>query len=144
MPNKDDSDFEGKEQKQSKRGKEDKRDESYSKASKEDYVGRYYNPRRFSPESLDYRVSVLERQMKWLLSSSGLSLVVLLAGVFWLGGMKSTVSSSSDKVDKMYQIALENKDSLASRTIVIEAKLDAIDKKLTDLYPSPKTNTTGR
>jgi hypothetical protein len=80
--------------------------------------------------------------MKWLLGSSGVSLAVLLGDVFWLGSMKSTVTTASDKVDKMYQIALENKDSLASRTSVIETKLDAIDKKLSDLSPQGKPNQT--
>jgi hypothetical protein len=87
--------------------------------------------------TLEQRIDQVEKLLKWLLTASGLSLAMIVGVAFWLGGMSTKVSDSSMKVDKIYAVVLENKDSLASRTSVIETKLDVIDKKVTDLSARP-------
>ena len=83
-----------------------------------------------TPLTTEQRVSRLENYLKALLGATGLTIGALLYGAYWLGTLNTTVLKSSEKVDKVYSIVLENKDSLTSRTSIIETKLDVLDKKL--------------
>ncbi len=85
--------------------------------------------------SLEQRIAHVESLIKWLLTSSGVTFATVVGIAFWLGGMSNKLTTSSAKVDKVYELVLENKDSLASRTSVIETKLDSIDKKVSEMTP---------
>lgn len=64
----------------------------------------------------------------------GVGIAAIAAFAFFLGSMNNSITRLSEKTDKIYSIVLESsKDSLASRTSVIESKLDNIDKKLDGL-----------
>lgn len=63
----------------------------------------------------------------------GITIVGIIALAFWFGSLRTTVSVASAKTDKFYEIVLESKDSLNTRTGVLENKLDALDRKVTDV-----------
>lgn len=67
----------------------------------------------------------------------GVTLLSIIAFAFWLGSLHNTIKQNSEKLDKISGVVLESKDSLTSRTSIIEAKLDSIDKKLTDRLAAP-------
>jgi hypothetical protein len=89
------------------------------------------------PNELEGRVSKLETKMSFLLTGTGVTLVVVVGVSFWFGSLLGTINvttaKSSEKVDKVYQVVWENKDSLAIRATLVESKLETMDKKLTDL-----------
>ena len=61
----------------------------------------------------------------------GVTLVTIAASAFWLGSLSSTVSSTSNKLDKLNESVMGvSRDSVSSRMSVIETKLDSLDKKL--------------
>ena len=68
----------------------------------------------------------------------GVTILTIAAGGFWLGSVNRSVTQTSDRVDKIYTILVESKDSLAARTSVSEARLESIDKKLDQLSTSSK------
>ena len=77
---------------------------------------------------------MLETKINWLLEASGITIAVVLSLAFWLGStlarLDTTITQSSQKTDKVYEVVLTSSDSLNTRTKVIESKLDDIDKKL--------------
>jgi len=77
---------------------------------------------------------VLETKINWLLEASGITIAVVVSLAFWLGStlarLDTTITQSSQKTDKVYEVVLTSSDSLNTRTKVIESKLDDIDKKL--------------
>jgi len=95
--------------------------------------------------TLEQRVATLETYLKVMSGGIGITLAGVAALAFWFGSLKTTVEGSTIKTDKVYEIVLENKDSLATRTGVIESKLDSIDKKLTDMaVPQRQPQPRGR
>jgi hypothetical protein len=84
-------------------------------------------------EDLEQRVGNLETWLKRLIDASGLTLAALLTFAFFLGSAYNKVSVASDKTDKLYQVVAVDKDSLQTRTGVIESKLSSIDTKLTSM-----------
>ena len=60
----------------------------------------------------------------------GITFVSIIAFAFWLGALTNTASQNSAKLDRVYGIVIESRDSLSSRTSVIEAELGAIDQRL--------------
>lgn len=82
---------------------------------------------------LEQRVTTLETYAKVLSGGVGITVVGIAALAFWFGSLRTTVTDASIKTDQVHQIVLASKDSLATRTSVIETKLDTIDKKLNDL-----------
>ncbi len=77
---------------------------------------------------------MLETKINWLLEASGITIAVVVSLAFWLGStlarLDTTITQSSQKTDKVYEVVLTSSDSLNTRTKVIESKLDDIDKKL--------------
>jgi len=71
----------------------------------------------------------------------GVTLLSIIAFAFWLGSLHNTIKQNSEKLDKISGVVLESKDSLTSRTSIIEAKLDSIDKKLTDSLAAPSSQS---
>ena len=80
------------------------------------------------------RLAVLEVKVNLFLTGLGITFATIVALAFWLGGslakLDATLAQFSQKTDKVYEVVLTSSDSLNTRTRVIEAKLDAIDKKL--------------
>lgn len=100
-------------------------------------------------KGLEYRVTGLENKLKLLLGGTGLTLVLIVGATYWLGRtlatVDATVQTSSARVNTVYQVVLENKDSLATRTSLIESKLNMIDTKLDELVKfREKTSVTIR
>jgi len=78
---------------------------------------------------------------RWL---PGITLLTIIGFAYWLGNLSSTLNQTSDKVDKVYAQVLESKDSLSARTSVIEAKLDSIDKKISEQREADRRDAAGR
>ncbi len=74
----------------------------------------------------------------------GLTLAAIVGCAFWLGTLNTGIKQNTERVDKIYGIVLESRDSMSARLSVIETKLDAIDRKLTELSPSPAARQTSR
>jgi len=67
------------------------------------------------------------------------TLVTIVGCAFWLGSLSTTVSNTSQKLDKLNDgIVGISKDSLSNRLATIETKLDNIDKKLESNQQSPR------
>ncbi len=62
----------------------------------------------------------------------GVTLITIVGFAFWLGTLSTNLRQNTEKVDKMYSVVLESKDSISARLAVIETKLDAIDKRLAE------------
>lgn len=59
------------------------------------------------------------------------TLVAIVACAFWLGALSTTVSNTSQKLDKLNDgVVGISRDSLSNRLIAIETKLDTMDKRL--------------
>lgn len=57
--------------------------------------------------------------------------VTIVACVFWLGALSTTVANTSQKLDKLNDgVVGISRDSLSNRLIAIETKLDIIDRRL--------------
>jgi len=91
------------------------------------------SPSKTRELTLEQRISHIEFLLKLFGSLSGVSLVLLLGFAFWLGTLSTKVSTSSDTIDKVYRSVSGDRDSLQSRTSVIESKLTSIDNKLTSM-----------
>lgn len=86
---------------------------------------------------LEARLKRVESR-SWVFNVFGsITLVGIVGFAFFLGTMNNAITRASEKSDKIYTVVLEAKDSLASRTSVIESKLDSIDKKLDSLTSRP-------
>ena len=58
------------------------------------------------------------------------TLIALLSFAFWLGSLSTKVSMQSDKLDKLNEsVAGASRDSISSRSSVIETKIDALAAK---------------
>ena len=90
-------------------------------------------PKEGTLKDLEQRVGNLEKWLKRLIGASGLTLAALLTFAFFLGSAYTKVSVASDKTDKLYGVVAVDKDSLQSRTSVIESKLTSIDAKLSSM-----------
>jgi hypothetical protein len=102
------------------------------------------------PDELDERLTYIEARLdklneamyrsamptngtphSWLSNLlQGVTLLSIIGFAFWLGSMSNKISDSSAKIDKLYSVVLESRDSISSRLSGIEAKLDGIDNKL--------------
>ncbi len=71
---------------------------------------------------------------EWILS--GVSILTIAGGSYWLGGIQADLKHNTERTERVYAVALESKDSLTARTLVLEAKLEIIDKKLDTLIAS--------
>ena len=87
---------------------------------------------------LEARIKRVESR-SWVINVfGGIGIVEIATFAFFLGSMNNSITRLADKTDKIYNVVLESsKDSLASRTSVIESKLDNIDKKI-DVLNSQK------
>jgi hypothetical protein len=74
----------------------------------------------------------------------GVTLAALVGFAFWLGTLSTSIKQSSERVDKIYGVVLESKDSMSARLNIIETKLDTIDKKLTELAATPVARQNSR
>jgi hypothetical protein len=83
--------------------------------------------------TLDKRVTALETYAKILAGGIAITVGGIAVLAFWFGGLRATVSNAAVKTDKVYEVVLENSDSLATRTKGIETKLENIDKNVTEL-----------
>jgi len=68
----------------------------------------------------------------WLTAAlQSVTLVAIVACAFWLGSLSTTVSNTSQKVDKLNDgVVGVSRDSLSSRLIAIETKLDIINRRI--------------
>ena len=67
------------------------------------------------------------------------TLLAIVGGAFWLGQLSTTVSNTSQKLDKLNDgVVGISKDSLSNRLTTIETKLDNLDKKLESSQQSPR------
>jgi hypothetical protein len=85
------------------------------------------------PKNVEQRIASLELKVNALLAGVSISVVGIVALSFWFGTLKTTVSNASIKTDKIYEVVLENKDSLNTRTGILENKLDGLDRKVGDV-----------
>jgi hypothetical protein len=83
---------------------------------------------------LEARIKRVESR-SWVVNVfGGVGIVAIATFAFFLGAMNNSINRLADKTDRIYTVVLESsKDSLASRTSVIEEKIDGIDKKLDKL-----------
>src|SRR5947209_3211962 len=104
------------------------------------------------PDELDERLTYIEARLaeltayrsaaplptnvpanSWLSNLlQGVTLLSIIGFAFWLGSLSNKIADNSTKIDKLYGIVLESRDSISSRLSGIEAKLDAIDKKISE------------
>lgn len=82
--------------------------------------------------TLEQRIINIERLLKWLGGFSGLSLVVLLAFAYWLGGISAKVASSEQTINKL-ATDVSGKEGLLVRTSLIESRLNSMDTTLTSI-----------
>ena len=102
---------------------------------------------------LEERIEELTASKPWFASLpgwflnlfSGVTIIVLIGFGYWLGGMNTALAQNTDKVNKVYDVLLESKDSVTTRLNAIELQLAAIDKKLSDRESvlTMKKNQTG-
>lgn len=83
--------------------------------------------------TLEQRIAHIEMLLKLIGGFSGVTLVGVLVFAFWLGGINSKVSASSDTINRVHGVVLESKDSLQTRTGVIENRLNTIDARLASM-----------
>lgn len=82
--------------------------------------------------SLEQRITNIERLLKWLGGFSGLSLVVLLAFAYFLGGISTKVSNSEQAINKL-AADVSGRDGLLVRTSLIESHLNSISTTLSSM-----------
>jgi hypothetical protein len=62
----------------------------------------------------------------------GITVLSLFAFAFWLGALSNKIEVANAKVDTLNKAVLESRDGLMPHVSAIEARLDAIDKKLSE------------
>jgi hypothetical protein len=69
----------------------------------------------------------------------GVTLVAIVSCAFWLGSLSTTVSNTSQKLDKLSDgVVGVSRDSLSNRMIAIETKLNDIDNRLATIQQPQK------
>ena len=70
------------------------------------------------------------------------TLVTIVGCAFWLGSLSTTVSRTSQNLDKLNDAVVGvSRDSVSNRLIAIETKLENIDKKI-GAEPAPNARTS--
>jgi hypothetical protein len=84
--------------------------------------------------TLNNRITNLERLLKFVGGCIGLTVISLVGGAFMLGGklaaVESGIQTSSERVNKVYQVVWEDKDSLAARAERMQNKIDPLEGKM--------------
>lgn len=82
--------------------------------------------------SLEQRVMNIERLLKWLGGFSGISLVVLLAFAYFLGGISTKVSNSQEAL-KTLSVDVSGREGLLVRASLIESQLSLLNTRLASM-----------
>lgn len=82
--------------------------------------------------SLEQRIMNIERLLKWLGGFSGISLVVLLAFAYYLGGISTKVSNSEETLKTLSE-SVSGKEGLLVRASLIESQLNSLNTRLASM-----------
>lgn len=103
------------------------------------------------PDELDERLTYIKEQIELLRPKNlsffstllqGVTILAIISFAFWLGQLSSKISETSTKVDRLYGLTVESRDSLSARLSAVQAKIDAIDKKLDSALSQPRNRAS--